>query len=144
MDEEATLARKLAVILPVLNERQRRVVLGAEARALGHGGITRVARAAHVSRTTVPAALAAVDAAETAETIPLPSGRPTGGRVSAGVPRCEAVARLRGWGGSNGTRVRLWTVAVQALANETGVDISVCHLPPGTSKWNIGCSPTLV
>src|SRR5215469_13668604 len=57
MDEETALASKLALILPQLNERQRRIVLGAEAQALGRGGITRVARAAHVSRTTVHAAL---------------------------------------------------------------------------------------
>ncbi len=57
------LASKLALILPQLNERQRRVVLGAEAQTLGHGGITRVARAAHVSRTTVHAARAELDQA---------------------------------------------------------------------------------
>jgi hypothetical protein len=39
-------------------------------------------------------------------------------------------------GGSNGTRNRLWKVALQALADETGLQISVCHFPPGTSKWN--------
>jgi hypothetical protein len=39
-------------------------------------------------------------------------------------------------GGSNGSRVRLWKVELQRLANETGFPISVCHLPPGTSKWN--------
>jgi hypothetical protein len=39
-------------------------------------------------------------------------------------------------GGSNGYRVRLWKVALQRLANETGLRISVCHFPPGTSKWN--------
>ncbi|MBN2373831.1 ISAzo13 family transposase [bacterium] len=39
-------------------------------------------------------------------------------------------------GGSNGYRVRLWKVALQALADETGMRISVCHFPPGTSKWN--------
>lgn len=39
-------------------------------------------------------------------------------------------------GGSNGSRVRLWKVELQALANELGIDITVCHLPPGTSKWN--------
>jgi len=39
-------------------------------------------------------------------------------------------------GGSNGTRVRLWKVALQALADETGLAIRVCHLPPATSKWN--------
>lgn len=39
-------------------------------------------------------------------------------------------------GGSNGSRVRLWKVALQRLANQTGLRISVCHFPPGTSKWN--------
>lgn len=39
-------------------------------------------------------------------------------------------------GGSNGARVRLWKVALQQLADETGLPISVCHFPPGTSKWN--------
>ena len=39
-------------------------------------------------------------------------------------------------GGSNGYRVRLWKVALQKFSNETGLCISVCHFPPGTSKWN--------
>lgn len=39
-------------------------------------------------------------------------------------------------GGSNGSRVRLWKVALQGLANELGLRIKVCHFPPGTSKWN--------
>jgi hypothetical protein len=39
-------------------------------------------------------------------------------------------------GGSNGSRVRLWKVALQQLARETGLEIQVCHFPPGTSKWN--------
>jgi Rhodopirellula transposase DDE domain len=39
-------------------------------------------------------------------------------------------------GGSNGSRTRLWKVALQRMANATGLRISVCHLPPGTSKWN--------
>ena len=39
-------------------------------------------------------------------------------------------------GGSNGSRVRLWKVELQRFANELNVPISVCHLPPGTSKWN--------
>jgi len=68
-----------------------------------------------------------------------------------------AVASIRGWwrhegrrlypavkdllitadgGGSNGSRLRLWKVALQTLADETGLSISVCHFPPGTSKWN--------
>ena len=39
-------------------------------------------------------------------------------------------------GGSNGYRVRLWKVELQKLADELGLAITVCHLPPGTSKWN--------
>ena len=39
-------------------------------------------------------------------------------------------------GGSNGARVKLWKVELQKLADETGLAISVCHFPPGTSKWN--------
>ena len=39
-------------------------------------------------------------------------------------------------GGSNGSRVRLWKLELQKLADELGIAITVCHLPPGTSKWN--------
>ena len=39
-------------------------------------------------------------------------------------------------GGSNGNRLRLWKVALGRLAEKTGLQISVCHFPPGTSKWN--------
>jgi hypothetical protein len=39
-------------------------------------------------------------------------------------------------GGSNSYRTRLWKVALQALANEIGLKLTVSHLPPGTSKWN--------
>lgn len=39
-------------------------------------------------------------------------------------------------GGSNGVRSRLWKVALQGLADELGLRITVCHFPPGTSKWN--------
>jgi hypothetical protein len=68
-----------------------------------------------------------------------------------------AVASIRGWwrqegqrlyptateilitadgGGSNGWRLRLWKMELQTFADETGLLISVCHFPPGTSKWN--------
>ena len=320
MNEQVTLeslASKLALILPQVTERQRRLILGAEARALGRGGITLVARAAQVSRTTVHAALAELDTAvpDSDRSRRPGGGRPTlqeqdptlladldalvapttrgdpmsplrwtckstrqlaaalraqGHRVShqtvasllehleyslqaprkllegKGHPDRDAqfaylntqvtqalaaeqpvisvdckkkelvgtyknggreyqpqgqpevvkvydfvdkkvgkaipygiydVGRNAGWvnvgqdhdtaqfaaeslrrwwqavgtvaypearqllicadgGGSNGTRVRLWKVALQALADETGLAISVCHLPPGTSKWN--------
>jgi len=68
-----------------------------------------------------------------------------------------AVASIRGWwrhegrrlypqarevlitadgGGSNGSRLRLWKLELQKLADDTCLSISVCHFPPGTSKWN--------
>ena len=68
-----------------------------------------------------------------------------------------AVASIRGWwrrkgrrlypsaskilitadgGGSNGSRLRLWKFELQNFADETGLVVSVCHFPPGTSKWN--------
>jgi hypothetical protein len=39
-------------------------------------------------------------------------------------------------GGSNGYRVRLWKIELQNLSNELKFPITVCHFPPGTSKWN--------
>jgi len=39
-------------------------------------------------------------------------------------------------GGSNGSRLRLWKVELQKLATDLGMKVSVCHFPPGTSKWN--------
>ncbi|MBE7563508.1 ISAzo13 family transposase, partial [Acidithiobacillus sp. HP-6] len=39
-------------------------------------------------------------------------------------------------GGSNGSRVRLWKLELQGLADELNLPIRVCHFPPGTSKWN--------
>ncbi len=51
-------------------------------------------------------------------------------------PQADPLLICADGGGSNGTRVRLWKVALQALADEIGLWISVCHLPPGTSKWN--------
>ncbi len=68
-----------------------------------------------------------------------------------------AVASIRGWwrhegkrlypaatsilitadaGGSNGWRLRLWKLELQKFANATGLSLSICHFPPGTSKWN--------
>ena len=39
-------------------------------------------------------------------------------------------------GGSNGYRLRLWKLELQGFADEAGLAVTVCHLPPGTSKWN--------
>jgi hypothetical protein len=74
MDEDGRLARKFAAILPHLNERQRRLLLAAEARALGYGGIARVARASGVSRATVQKALR-----EEAPAVPADRARRAGG-----------------------------------------------------------------
>jgi transposase len=51
-------------------------------------------------------------------------------------PRAERLLITADCGGSNGNRVRLWKVQLQRLANSLGLTIRVCHLPPGTSKWN--------
>ena len=51
-------------------------------------------------------------------------------------PQAKRLLITADGGGSNGTRCRLWKVELQRLADETGLDISVCHFPPGTSKWN--------
>jgi len=75
---EADLQVMFTSVLPVLDERQRRLLAGAQAKALGRGGIGVVARAAGMSRTTVSAAVAEVEAG------PAPSGRAR--RAGAGRP----------------------------------------------------------
>lgn len=51
-------------------------------------------------------------------------------------PRATRLLITADSGGSNGYRVRLWKLELQRLATDTGLAIRVCHLPPGTSKWN--------
>jgi len=51
-------------------------------------------------------------------------------------PKAKELLITADCGGSNGYRVRLWKIALQNLSTETGLKISVCHFPPGTSKWN--------
>src|SRR5262249_52252142 len=51
-------------------------------------------------------------------------------------PRAEEVLITADGGGSNSHRSRLWKVALQGLADEIGLRLTVCHFPPGTSKWN--------
>ena len=51
-------------------------------------------------------------------------------------PKAERLLICADSGGSNGYRIRLWKVELQSLVDETGLWITVCHLPPGTSKWN--------
>ena len=51
-------------------------------------------------------------------------------------PKASSVLITADGGGSNGSRVRLWKWELQQLANQTGLTLTVCHFPPGTSKWN--------
>jgi transposase len=61
MTTDQELERKFATILPCLNERQRRLLLAAEARSLGYGGISRVSRASGISRATIQTASKQLD-----------------------------------------------------------------------------------
>jgi hypothetical protein len=54
----------------------------------------------------------------------------------AAYPRARSLVITADAGGSNGPRVRLWKWELQRLADRTGLAITVCHFPPGTSKWN--------
>lgn len=51
-------------------------------------------------------------------------------------PQARELLIVADAGGSNSSRNRLWKLQLQALADETGLTVHVCHLPPGTSKWN--------
>lgn len=51
-------------------------------------------------------------------------------------PRATDLLICADCGGSNGYRVRLWKIELQTLASETGLRVTICHFPPGTSKWN--------
>jgi hypothetical protein len=55
---------------------------------------------------------------------------------SLAFPGATSLLSTADGGGSNGYRLRLWKVELQRLATELGMSIRVCHLPPGTSKWN--------
>ncbi len=54
----------------------------------------------------------------------------------AAYPQARSLLITADAGGSNGTRLRLWKWELQRFANRTGLAITVCHFPPGTSKWN--------
>jgi len=55
---------------------------------------------------------------------------------AAGYPGATRLLITADSGGSNGSRLRLWKTELAALADQSGLAITVCHLPPGTSKWN--------
>jgi len=54
----------------------------------------------------------------------------------AAYPQAQQLLITADAGGSNGYRIRLWKRELQKLADETGLALTVCHFPPGTSKWN--------
>ena len=51
-------------------------------------------------------------------------------------PKATSLMITADCGGSNGPRLRLWKMELQHFADESGMPITVCHFPPGTSKWN--------
>ena len=108
------LARSFATALSHLIEVQRRVVTGAMSAVLGRGGKTAVAEVSGVSRNNVIKAEREV------------------------VADIEPSSRQRAvdGGGSNGHRVKMWRIEVSKVPVEIGLEITVCHYPSGTSKWN--------
>jgi hypothetical protein len=55
---------------------------------------------------------------------------------SGAYPAASSLTIVADSGGSNAARSRLWKVELQEFSNRTGLEINVCHFPPGTSKWN--------
>ncbi len=101
---------KIEKVLSILNERQKRLYLAMEAEEIGHGGVLIVSKASNVSRKTI---------------------------IKGKKELHEFKKKDRtGIAGSNGYRIKLWKTELQKLANEIKMEITVCHFPPGTSKWN--------
>jgi hypothetical protein len=113
MDATESAGKRFELIEWALDERLRRFLAAAEAKVLGRGGVAAVATFA------VQTILRWWQAA---------------GKVA--YPDATDLMVTADGGGSNGSRVRLWKVELQRLADETGLAIRVCHFPPGTSKWN--------
>jgi hypothetical protein len=58
------------------------------------------------------------------------------GMGGAAYPNATSLLITADGGGSNASRSRLWKLELQGLADQTGLELRICHLPPGTSKWN--------
>jgi hypothetical protein len=56
--------------------------------------------------------------------------------VAAPYPEATRLPITADCGGSNGARVRMWKHELQVLADQLAIAVTVCHLPPGTTKWN--------
>ena len=123
MIDETAIRSRYEAMRPGLDERERRLLAAAEARTAGYGGVSAVARATGIARSTIDRGFYAI-------------GR---WRETMGCERYPTADRLMitaDGGGSNGSRVRLWKIELQRLADATGLTLVVCHYPPGTSKWN--------
>ena len=120
MRPDEALTAKLAALLPHLDERQRRLVLGAEARALGHGGISMVARAAGASMATVSRGM--TELAQGGKPLDR-ARRPGGGRKPISAVRPDLLATLLSLlepadGGDADPSLRWTTKATRQLARE--------------------------
>jgi hypothetical protein len=129
--DEQVLAAKFGTILPHLDERQRRLLLAAEARSLGHGGISLVARAAGVSRMTVTAGVDELDAG--AGPTPGRARHPGGGRTPLTetdpglLDALDALVEPETRGDPM-TRLRWTTKSTRTLADElTGQGRAISH-----------------
>jgi DDE family transposase len=129
--DEQVLAAKFGTILPHLDERQRRLLLAAEARSLGHGGVSLVARAAGVSRMTVTAGVDELDAG--GEPTPGRARRPGGGRTPLTetdpglLDALDALVEPETRGDPM-TRLRWTTKSTRTLADElTGQGRAISH-----------------
>jgi Rhodopirellula transposase DDE domain len=156
MPDESPIEQRRELMRERLDERQRRTYAAVEAKVIGRGGISQVAAATGLARGTIMAGMRELEvktneffacATPAAAGSVLSSG---GGRKplthkdptlvvhhgKAALPGCPGVTITPDGGGSNGHRVRLWKLQLGRLAAEAGLDITVCHFPPGTSKWN--------
>jgi len=115
MVDASLLRERFAAVGRSVNERSRRLFAAAEAKTAGPGRIAAASRATGMARST----------------------------SRERYPKMDRLMITADGGGSNGSRVRLFKVELQKLADETGLTLQVCHCPPGTSKWNkIGVSRT--
>src|SRR5207253_5530576 len=103
--------------MPHLNERQLRLAAALEARSLGYGGVSAVAKV------TASFAVASIR-------------RWWQSMGQEQYPRSQRLLICADSGGSNGYRSRLWKYELQTFVDEAPFEALVCHLPPGTSKWN--------
>jgi hypothetical protein len=164
MSEDEGIKRRFELLAPHLDERTRRLMTASEAVAVGRGGATAVARATGVSRRVIGEGVRVHDFVDEELGRATPYGvydlARNQGWVTVGMDHDTAefaVASIQRWwqtlghaaypgatsllitadgGGSNGSRLRLWKLELQRFADVSGLDLRVCHLPPGTSKWN--------